>query len=667
MSSISIEEQIEQLNGARRIAAQDPKTYPQIVQGILPIVERPEAKLRQWCATFFMDAFACEDLDERTKTDMAVWCIDGVLSLLRDPQRDHDILKPTITVCCCMYPLLFSYICSNASEGVRWTKTLQIKTRVLELWDIQHLGVQAACIKFVQQVISVQSYGSRDPRLSGQDSEVSLSSVPPGHPLIEPSVEAEALGLLDRLLFVFSEEKISAPKITCTLNALSALIRSRPASVPKIMRTLLEFDSWQKVATVELEYKFIDKGIKLLFTNLLRHNLVPKWTTQVQKYLVNLSESRASAKLKKRLGESLPESANKRARHEQPTMPINSCTTMPSGPSSFSSLFTLINPEDPLVSFNARELTLDIAVNIALAGIAAANPQLLDNCLKIVKARYKSMLDQGPVESQSNQYPMDGYVDEDEFDVDNMAVADEAGPEIEDEDDDEEDKQAALIPASSFHLAPPRKLSQEARISEIGKVVDRLVSYSSFTTTVLSSGAAKANKGIDRVAVSEWNKDTWIIIASRIVTRGLCESIGGKDIIRQHIFNYVMGNFRDRLEVIVSWLTEEWFNEYARSQQPVAENESNYYIWTSKMFDQIIPLLESDDSRGFLRLLSDVPALSRSLINKIRSLCIDPDRAQIGFRAIKFLILLKPPVKEFCLDLLEDLYINGKFGCKKLV
>jgi symplekin len=99
-----------------------------------------------------------------------------------------------------------------------------IKSRILRTWDSAAVGVRICCIKFAQRVVLVQTIGAEaDSRVwtfpfkphartdrnylqRGDPLEVSLSMVPPNHPLIPPrNLEAEASGLLDRLLSVFQE------------------------------------------------------------------------------------------------------------------------------------------------------------------------------------------------------------------------------------------------------------------------------------------------------------------------------------------------------------------------------------------------------------------------------------------------------------------------------
>lgn len=151
---------------------------------------------------------------------------------------------------------------------------LAIKSRILRIWDSAATGIRICCIKFAQQVVLAQTAGpdsetrvwsnlvmsstlTNTPSLQ-RDGEMSLSLVPDNHPLIPPrNLEAEASGLLDRVLGVFQESTMyvqvqdtlslansrsNTVLINATLNSLSLLVRSRPRIANKILNVILNFN-----------------------------------------------------------------------------------------------------------------------------------------------------------------------------------------------------------------------------------------------------------------------------------------------------------------------------------------------------------------------------------------------------------------------------------------
>ena len=115
------------------------------------------------------------------------------------------------------------------------------------------------------------------------------------------------------------------------------------------------------------------------------------------------------------------------------------------------------------------------------------------------------------------------------------------------------------------------------------------------------------------------------------------------------------------MDLTISWLTEEWYNECLTPRQSVA-SASVYVKWATRIFDNVLPFIENSpkDSRLFIRLLGDLPSLAGVHVQKLRTLCLDPERQKLGFAAIKYLLMLRPPVREDCVELLVDLWRNRK-------
>lgn len=121
---------------------------------------------------------------------------------------------------------------SNSNDTATWQRMAAIKSNILRRMDTASPGVRICCIKFVQQVIQTQTPGLiTDPRvcmghnhtIRGQwltwtqrpdRNEISLALVPRDHPLIPPTnLEAEASGLLDRLLSLLEENNRSEARV----------------------------------------------------------------------------------------------------------------------------------------------------------------------------------------------------------------------------------------------------------------------------------------------------------------------------------------------------------------------------------------------------------------------------------------------------------------------
>ena len=108
------------------------------------------------------------------------------------------------------------------------------------------------------------------------------------------------------------------------------------------------------------------------------------------------------------------------------------------------------------------------------------------------------------------------------------------------------------------------------------------------------------------------------------------------------------------MDLIVAWLTEEWYNDAVSS----STSGGIYEKWSLRIFDNILPFIEAKDSRIFLRFLGDLPLVTNAHVTKLKALCLDPERQKLGFAAIKYLLLLRPPTRNAAIELCVDLFRN---------
>jgi len=150
-----------------------------------------------------------------------------------------------------------------------------IKSNILRRMDAAAPGVRICCVKFLQQVVLVQTPGVTDPRVNttlypmytqpsdpsqrADPNDISLSLVSRDHPLIPyASLEAEGHGLLDRLLdIIHGDHRLDRQSqtaglpltetsdgllVTATLNSLGMLIHRRPNVANKILNSVFNFN-----------------------------------------------------------------------------------------------------------------------------------------------------------------------------------------------------------------------------------------------------------------------------------------------------------------------------------------------------------------------------------------------------------------------------------------
>ncbi len=103
--------EITQLNAARQYVLDDAKLYPQIVEGILPIIgAKARLELRRWGAEFLAETFASPAVSSQTKENMAVLVLQTLKDLLEVPGEDIEVVKAVIQVAASIYGLIFRYM-----------------------------------------------------------------------------------------------------------------------------------------------------------------------------------------------------------------------------------------------------------------------------------------------------------------------------------------------------------------------------------------------------------------------------------------------------------------------------------------------------------------------------------------------------------------------------
>ena len=217
------------------------------------------------------------------------------------------------------------------------------------------------------------------------------------------------------------------------------------------------------------------------------------------------------------------------------------------------------------------------------------------------------------------------------------------------------------IAISNFELRVPDPLPETFLRQQFKSSIERILHSIRTIDTATSHRAGLSNKSatLDSLAFTEWDKEAWITLLSRLSARGLVgpdnELSPLANVLRERLFEYIMINFREHMDLTISWLTEEWYNE---SLLPTPHG--TYVKWATRIFDNILPFIENSpkDSRLFIRLLGDLPSLAGVHVQKLRILCLDPERQRLGFTAIKYLLMLRPPARKDCVELLVDLWSN---------
>ena len=333
---------------------------------------------------------------------------------------------------------------------------------------------------------------------------------------------------------------------------------------------------------------------------------------------------------------------------------------LPPGPTSSAQLFTLTS-DVGLSSFDVTQLPIDLVVRITLPVLHSINQEALDNAIDGVRSRYLALgkSQQNTTQVQSPNLTLDD--EEDDYEPDFQPTEDteqilNKTDVLPPEDPLGASTEVALGP---FELPQPPPLTTE-ETEQIGKgTISRV--FSMMNVLDESSAAKRQKPGLNRLAGSNYDREAWITVITRLATRASAGLEGDQsneedsqsplqkpmtelslsDGIRETLFKYIIEDFRTRIPIAISWLNEEWFND--RMQKQAWEQQKrkgspplkqHYERWVVKVLDGIVPYLDAKD-KVLIRFLSEVPGIDEKILDRVKGLARDPERVTLAVNAIQ--------------------------------
>lgn len=273
-----------------------------------------------------------------------------------------------------------------------------------------------------------------------------------------------------------------------------------------------------------------------------------------------------------------------------------------------------------------------------------------------VRARYLDLSKHQPrsatdaAAAATNQLPKGDDEDEYEPDYEPTEDAEQIANRL-DQPPDGLELQKSEVALGPFNLPPPPPLGDQ-EVADYGKgTVNRVFGIMGALDDDPNRGKTQ-KPGFNRLAASTYNRDAWVTIIARLATRasaGLDEnliksenrnSISRKgdfsigNTIRDTLYLYILEDFRRRIDVAVSWLNEEWYNDRIQAQNSDEHPVLHYQKWVLKLMDGILPYLEATD-KFLIRFLSEIPEVNREVLERVKKLARDPERVTLAVNAIQ--------------------------------
>ena len=466
--------------------------------------------------------------------------------------------------------------------------------------------------------------------------------------------------------------------VDATLNCLSILVRTRPGTSNRILNALLNFNPL-KLATLPMSprtrviVRSMEKTTRLLLIHLSKrdpHNpMVPRIHQHVERMMRMVAEVFEDT-IRKRPSDSQQHDGEdaKRQRVEASQVQI---LPLGSGPHSLADVFTLVG-NTALKSFDVSQLPASMVSKIAVSMLSRLDPQLLARAVDGVRGRLDTLANAPVPELNPNTAPLGVEEDDDDYEPD-FYQAEDTEQILNKLDSDPTRLEPMSIDdglgLKSFSLIQPHELTPEMALSAGSGTLSRVLEM----MKSLDDPAGKRTKpGFSRLAASSGSRDSWMTILSRLATRSMAglEEVAVKgeeedswshtfgSSVRDVLYNYVMEDFRRNIDVAVSWLCEEWYND--KLLRKSGENSPLHYEkCTLRLIDGFLPYLHPQD-KALTRFLSEIPELNPTILSRVKHMCRDPSVVQLALTSLLYLVIMRPPVKDIALDMVQGIWTECK-------
>lgn len=683
---------IETLDQARDFGLKSPESLPQVVKQILNVISNPSLHVQKWCAKFMRQVFLDPSVSLLTavKTELALDSLPYMVTLIDIP--DLEVFKDAIDISIIVYKLAFRYVAENDGGNSFWLNLVELRNNLVAKYDSQFpfeptfdrerdsLRNVHAKIQLLKFIMTVIDYQLRSP---SSTKYYLIARVNPGHSQMKVSLmESEAKALIEVILKPLQDTIMVTPLVTATLNHLSTIVRRKRQFIDMVIPVLEGLDTetklqsnYESIETFKLSKKYVDRTLRILLNYMAKSQVIPLSSANAINRKIALLTSRgddirkknilqpseADLKITKRPLEGFKHS-NKRLK------------TL-----DYKSLYMLADLGSEMSSFDVSTLPQNILVSMSLNALHRVSAVKLTKALEVIAARYENA-------------------------VKDLALVDTKIKKFDEEDDDEMDNNG-FEDEIKYTLPAPKLLSSEEKKRQINLIVNNFIDLANSGGNKESTPDTKTDQSpgseLTKVVASLWQPETWSIVLTRLATRGMrtidledrdsverpqSNELG--DIVRKALFDYFLANIHERVDVAIEWLNEEWYSEsvfnenqlkervskkwydkYSQNPDEVNDVEEHirrevdetkietptYNKWAQEVLDALIPFLEPTDRKIFLRMMSDLPELTKEMVLGIKSLCADPARSKLGFLSLQYLIMYRPPVKGYCLDLLKEM------------
>ena len=254
--------------------------------------------------------------------------VNIISMLLRD--RSPQVIKRVIQASGSIYKNGLQWICSQQELTDRgeqaWNVLSLIKAQILDLIDNENDGIRTNAIKFLEGVVVLQSYPDEDSQK--KDNDFSLENIPENLKIMKrQKLEEEASNIFDILLKFHAATHISSVNLIACTGSLCTIAKLRPCLMGPVIEAYKNLNSNLPPTLTDSQVSSVKKSLKMQLIALLKNKGSFEYQSVIRHLLLDLGASqgevqRAIPKMdkqeqirrQKRILENANNSAHKRIR-----------------------------------------------------------------------------------------------------------------------------------------------------------------------------------------------------------------------------------------------------------------------------------------------------------------------------------------------------------------
>ncbi|XP_067615058.1 symplekin [Eurosta solidaginis] len=641
----------------------------EFLEHILSLVHDPNADVRKQVVGFMEQI--C-----KVRVDLLPQVINLISMLLRD--RSPQVIKRVIQACGSVYKNGLQWICNQSevsdSAEQAWSVLSLVKAQILDLIDNENDGIRTNALKFLEGVVVLQSYPDEDSQK--KDNDFSLEDVPLNFKTVRrQKLEEEALNIFDILLKFHAATHVSSVNlITCT-GSLCTIAKLRPSLMGPVIDAFKQLNSNLPPTLTDSQTSSVRKSLKMQLIALLKNRGSYEYQASIRHMLQDLGASqgeiqRAIPKMdkqeqsrrQKRILESATSNLNKKMRMDS----ISRQQERKAKSDETAKVVQMEVDEAELEKQRQRSLRVN-------EKFLAEQLRSTDTAVNLVVEFLPKLPDEAP-EHFINEY----------MPIRDMSIQQQVGKIAKALSEEMTDKKIGPGAAAFSKEPPMRPKRMEEDPNESETPVDEDQMRKEEATKKLRENMERV-KGeqelIERMKMraktlklqevtkpfSRQLKEKFLLEAVKRILQSERRCIVGgvsakrrklltvmaatfPDKVRYFIFDFIMLDVRQRIDLAFSWLYEEYclLQGFTRHSYVKSENRPDYAY--NELLSQLVTgVRETCDLKDKIilirRIFLEAPLLPDDALNQLVQMCFSEEFVNPGIDLLKDLAIMRPPRK----------------------